>query len=116
MTATLLCNVDQAAWALGPAKSGKVGATFPLRLGDGLPAIQLVPGDCHDISTPFPPSVFQGTGEEPRQTLTLNIPEGVFSTFATLEDTARGLLAPRTPTSMTSGALPCVPPGTTPRS
>ena len=69
-----------------------MGEAFPLRLGDGLPAVQLVPGDCRDISTPFPPSVFQGTGEEPRQTLTLNIPEGVFSAFATLEDTVRGLL------------------------
>ena len=95
--ATLLSNVDNAAWSLGVGKQGKFVVTFPLRLSEGLPAIQLVPSDCRDITTPFPPSVFQGDGDEPRQTLILNISEEVFTAFATLEDTIRDLLRPLHP-------------------
>ena len=91
--ATLLCNVDNAAWTLGTGKQGKFVATFPLRRGNGLAALQLVPGDSHDISVPFPPSTFQDA-EEPRQTLTLNIPEDVFLAFAAVEDAVRDLLRP----------------------
>ena len=92
--ATLLGNVDNAAWSLGPPRNGKFVVTFPLRLGDGLAAIQLVPSDNREISIPFPPSTFQGSEDEPRQTLTLNIPDGVFLAFATLEDAVRELLRP----------------------
>ena len=92
--ATLLCNVDNTAWSLGAPRQGKFVATFPLRLGEGLAAIQLVPGDSREISIPFPPSTFQGDGDEPRQSLTLNIPDEIFLTFATLEDAVRELLRP----------------------
>ena len=71
--------------------------TFPLRLGNGLAALQLVPGDSQEISIPFAPTTFQGDADEPRQTLTLNIPEDVFLTFATVEDAARELLRPLHP-------------------
>ena len=95
--ASLLKNVDNAAWTLGTPRQGKFVTTFPLRLGGGFPALQLVSSDCRDITTPFPPSVFQGDGDEPRQGLTLNIPEEVFTAFATVEDAVRDLLRPSYP-------------------
>ena len=95
--ATLLRNVDNTAWNLGTPRQGKFACTFPLRLGEGLPAIQLVPGDSRDITVPFPPSAYQGEGDEPRQTLTLNILEEVFTAFATVEDAVRELMRPLYP-------------------
>ena len=95
--ATLLINVDNTTWSLGAGKQGKFVTTFPLRLGEGAGALQLVPGDSHEISLPFPPSTFQGSEDEPRQSLTLNIPEDVFVAFATVEDAVRELLRPLHP-------------------
>ena len=68
--ATLLRSVDNTTWSLSQGTQGKFATTFPLRLGEGVGALQLVPGDSHEISIPFPPSTFQGDGDEPRQTLT----------------------------------------------
>ena len=95
--AALLRNVDNTAWILGAGKPGKFVQTFPLRLGHGLAALQLAPSDCREVTVPFPPTTFQGDTDEPRQTLTLNIPEEVFMTFATVEDAVRELLRPQCP-------------------
>ena len=92
--AALLRDVDTTAWILGTGKQGKFVQTFPLRLGNGLAALQLVPSDSREISIPFPPTTFQGDTDEPRQTLTLNVPEDVFLAFATVEDAVRELLRP----------------------
>jgi len=95
--ATLLNNVDNKTWGLGLGKQGKFVTTFPLRLGDGVAALQLAPGDSTDITIPFPPSVFQGDGDEPRQTLVLNITDGIFTAFAQVEDAVRDLMRPLFP-------------------
>ena len=73
--ATLLNNVDNKTWGLGIGKQGKFCTTFPLRLGEGVAALQLVPGDSTEITIPFPPSVFQGIYAQPRQTPVLNVSE-----------------------------------------
>ena len=95
--AALLRDVDNTAWILGAARQGKFVQTFPLRLGSGTAVLQLVPGDSREVSIPFPPTTFQGDSEEPRQTLTLNVPEDVFLAFATVEDAVRELLRPQRP-------------------
>jgi hypothetical protein len=95
--ATLLSNVDNKTWGLGLGKQGKYCTTFPLRLGDGVAAVQLTPGDSKDITIPFPPSVFQGEGDEQRQTLVLNVTDEIFTAFAAVEDAVRDLMRPLFP-------------------
>ena len=97
--AALLRNVDNTAWILWAGKHGKFVQTFPLRLGNGLAVLQLVPSGSREVTIPFPPTAFQGDSEEPRQSLTLNVPEEVFMTFATVEDAVRELLRPQHPNS-----------------
>ena len=60
-------------------------------------ALQLTSGDSTDITIPFPPSVFQGEGDEPRQTLVLNVTEEIFTAFSTVEDAIRDLMRPLFP-------------------
>ena len=70
---------------LSTPTAGKLGMQFcSLRL-DGKPLILKLTG----LSVPFAPSVFQGTGQEPRQGILLNITQEIFDAFAAIEDFCR---------------------------
>ena len=94
--ATLLQDVDNSQWSVGLPRQGKYVTTYPLKLGDKVAAVQLVDSDSHEISTPFPPSCFQGD-EGARQGIAFNVPEEVFQRMATLEDSLCDALKPLHP-------------------
>ena len=94
--ATLLKDVNNSQWSVGLPRQGKYVVTYPLKLGEKAAAVQLVESDSHEISTPFPPSCFQGD-EGARQGIAFNIPEEVFQRMATLEDSLCEALKPLHP-------------------
>ena len=70
---------------LSTPTAGKLGMQFcSLRLDDK-PLILKLTG----LTVPFAPSVFQGTGQEPRQGILLNITQEIFDAFAAIEEFCR---------------------------
>ena len=67
-------------WTLCPfkAKDGQMQIAT-VRGSDGSwPAIQLLPMDCMgEITTPFAPSAYRGTGNEPRKGIVFQVPDAV---------------------------------------
>ena len=79
-------------WTTGPFK-GRDGQLqiASIRGRDGQwPMIQLLPSDCMgEITTPFAPSVYRGTVNEPRQGIVFSVPDAVLLALAQIEDWAQ---------------------------
>ena len=70
---------------LSAPTAGKLGMQFcSLRL-DSKPVVLKLTG----LTIPFEPSVFQGTGQEPRKSMLMNITQEIFDAFATIENFCR---------------------------
>ena len=79
-------------WTTGPfkAKDGQMQIAS-IRDRDGQwPQIQLLPMACMgEISIPFEPSVYRGTGNEPRKGIVFSVPDSVLLALAKIEDWAQ---------------------------
>ena len=65
------------AWTIGPmqVKNGQMSIAS-IKVNGETPAIQLLPKErMGEITTPFEPSIYRGTGQEPRKNILFAIPE-----------------------------------------
>jgi hypothetical protein len=79
-------------WTLRPfkAKAGQMLVAGILGKHGHWPAVQLLPADCMGaVTVPFPPSVYRGTGNEPRKGIMFMVPESVLLAIAAIEEWAR---------------------------
>jgi hypothetical protein len=82
---------------LSPPKDVQRGMRiYSLTLEDR-PLLLKLAGDMHSITVPFEPSVFNGTGDEPRKGIVFNITPELLEVVAQLEDTCRQLLGETIP-------------------
>ena len=82
---------DMANWTLGPPKSKNGQMTISSITGkDGWPSVQLLPRErLGEIYTPFEPSVYRGTGTEPRKGIVFAAPPDVLDGLRQIEDWAK---------------------------
>ena len=81
-----------------PALATKGGMKICNLTQAGKPVTVKLGQDLDDsITIPFAPSVFQGTGEEPRKGIVFNIPQDVFDAFAAVEEFCRKALEESNP-------------------
>ena len=90
---TLLRNAvaELGQWTLGPpkAKNGQM-AISSITGKTGWPSVQLLPRErLGEMSTPFEPSVFRGTGTEPRKGIVFAAPSDVLDDIQKIEEWAR---------------------------
>jgi hypothetical protein len=64
---------------------------------EGSPLLLKLAGDMQTLTVPFEPSVFNGTGDEPRKGIVFNITPEILEAVAQLEDTCRQLLGETIP-------------------
>ena len=78
-------------WSLGAPKSKNGQMTIQGIQGkDGWPSIQLVPKErMGEIVCPFEPSVFRGTGAEPRKGIVFTVPSDILADLQTIEEWAK---------------------------
>ena len=78
-------------WTLGPPKSKNGQMSIASIVAkDGWPSVQLLPRErLGEIQTPFEPSVFRGTGDEPRKGIVFAVPPDVLADIAKIEEWAR---------------------------
>ena len=79
-------------WTLGPfkAKDGQMQIATIRGKEGGWPAIQLLPMDhMGEVTTPFAPSVYRGTGNEPRKGIIFQVPDAVVLALCKIEDWAQ---------------------------
>ena len=85
-------------WALGPPKHNGQMSISRITCKAGRPIVQLLPRDRFgEIYTLFEPSVFRGTGSEPRKGIVFAAPEDVIDDIRKLEDWAKGQVASLNP-------------------
>ena len=93
MAPTLLSQAaaDPSAWGMGASRPGKFVTTIQLKYkGQQAPPVQLVPStEMGSVYTPFAPSVFHGTGQEPKQGICFTIPQEVADDMVLLEEAIR---------------------------
>ena len=82
---------EMAHWVLGPPKSKNGQMSISSITGkDGWPSVQLLPRDrLGEIYTPFEPSVFRGTGAEPRKGIVFAAPADVLDDLRQIEEWAK---------------------------
>ena len=90
---TLLRNAvaELGQWTLGPpkAKNGQM-AISSITGKTGWPSVQLLPRErLGEMSTPVEPSVFRGTGTEPRKGIVFAAPSDVLDDLRAIEDWAK---------------------------
>jgi len=79
-------------WTLRPfkAKAGQMQVAGILSKNGRWPVVQLLSTDYMGaVTVPFPPSVYRGTGNEPRQGIMFTVPDSVLLAFAAIEEWAR---------------------------
>ena len=79
-------------WTLGPfkAKDGQMQIATIRGKEGGWPAIQLLPMEhMGEVTTPFAPSVYRGTGNEPRKGIVFQVPDAVVLALCKIEDWAQ---------------------------
>ena len=79
-------------WTLGPPKqkNGQMSISSITGIDGAWPTLQLLPRErLGDIVVPFEPSVFHGTGTEPRKSILFAIPEDVLQDLKAIEDWAQ---------------------------
>jgi len=95
---TLLCDApaEMKQWTLGPPKSRNGQMSISTICGkDGWPSVQLLPRErLGDIYVPFEPSVFRGTGVEPRKGIVFAVPQDVLDDLRKIEDWAKQQISP----------------------
>ena len=86
-------------WTPGPLKKGKLQTTAQLlRQGQPTPLIRIAPLDPEDaIWIPFAPSVYKGTGAEPRKNIVFTVPDEVKRQIDRLEEAVKAALRPAFP-------------------
>jgi hypothetical protein len=94
MPAALL-EFDSSSLSLGLQRDVGPMTVIPVLTAEGqIPVLQALPKTrIGDINTPWEPSVFRGTGEEPRKTITFAIPDDVRSKFEAIEERVKKLLS-----------------------
>ena len=97
---TLLSDVpaELKQWSLGPPKQKNGQMSICSITGtDGWPSVQLLPRErLGDIHVPFEPSVFRGTGAEPRKGIVFSVPQDVLDDLRKIEDWAKAQISPST--------------------
>ena len=79
-------------WTLGPfkAKDGQMQIAGIRAKSGGWPMVQLLPMEhMGSITVPFAPSVYRGTGNEPRKSILFSVPDSVLLAIAQIEEWAR---------------------------
>ena len=78
-------------WVLGPPKSKNGQMSIcSITADQGWPSLQLVPKErLGELFTPFEPSVFRGTGTEPRKGIVFAAPSDVLDDLRAIEDWAK---------------------------
>ena len=77
--------------------SGKNGMKFAQITYQGRPLSIRLSDELDAIRVPFPPSVYNGDGNEPRKSIVYAIPEDVYAGFSELEDWCRQCLTDANP-------------------
>ena len=86
----LLSDAAAAKWTLGHTRSQVGEVSISPVTGTSL---QLLPRDrMGDITTPFEPSAFQGTGDEVRKGVLFSVPDDVYAGIAAIETWVQGAL------------------------
>ena len=86
----LLSDAAAATWILGHTASQVGEVSISPVTGNSL---QLLPRDrMGDITTPFEPSAFQGTGDEVRKGILFSVPDDVYAGIAAIEAWVQGAL------------------------
>ena len=84
---------NQAGWALSPPVPSKMMSIAYLRYEGTTPSIQLLPAaELGQVTTPFAPSAFKGTGAETRLGVMFTIPDSVAEDLRKVEATVRDQL------------------------
>lgn len=95
---TLIGDIDYAAWQLGAPKAAKQMSIAAVKVNGRVPRIQLLPKSAMGaIYIPFAPSVYGGSGSEPRKSIVFSLPDDVRRGFEALEEWAREALRPTMP-------------------
>jgi hypothetical protein len=82
---------------LSPPKDVQRGMRIYSLSMEDRPLLLKLAGDTQTITIPFEPSVFNGTGDEPRKGIVFNITPEILEAVAQLEDTCRQLLGETIP-------------------
>ena len=78
--ATLLSEAasNLAGWTVSPPTQAKAMQVAYVRLNGRSAALQVAPkSSLGQVTTPWPPSVYSGTGNEPMQTITFHVPDEI---------------------------------------
>ena len=97
---TLLSDAasNLAGWTVCPPTQAKTMQVAYVRLNGRSAALQLTPKDSlGQVSTPWAPSIFNGTGNEPRQTITFSVPDEIRQQMELIEEVVRGCLKQHMP-------------------
>ena len=93
--AQLLAGID--GLSLTAPRDGVAGMTFRGIQLNGQPLRIKLADDLESITLPFAPSVFKGTGDEPRKGIVFSVKPQVVEAMAVLEDACRQLLEDSNP-------------------
>ena len=97
---TLLSDAasNLAGWTVSPPTQAKAMQVAYVRLNGRSSPLQLAPKDSlGHVTTPWAPSVFNGTGNEPRQTITFTVPDEIRQQMELIEEAVRGCLKQHLP-------------------
>ena len=82
-----------AGWAVSPPSQAKAMQIAYVRLHGRSAVLQLAPKvSLGQVQTPWAPSVFNGTGNEPRQTITFSVPDEIRQQVELIEEAVRECL------------------------
>ena len=82
---------------LSPPKDVQRGMRIHSLSMEDRPLLLKLAGDMQTVTVPFEPSVYNGTGDEPRKGIVFNITPELLEVVAQLEDTCRQLLGETIP-------------------
>ena len=86
MTTLLAEAADAQAWAISAPRQGKAIQVSTATYKDKTAALLLTPrSELGSVTTPWPPNVFRGTGQEARQTITFEITPELYEQCQRLE-------------------------------
>ena len=97
---TLLSDAasNLAVWTVSRPTQAKAMQIAYVRLHGRSAVLQLASKDSlGQVSTPWAPSVFNGTGNEPRQTMTFSVPDEIRQQMELIEDAVRDCLKQHVP-------------------
>ena len=80
-----------------PTTAGKSGMKICNLTQEGKPVTVKLADDLKTVSTPFEPSVYQGTGQEARKGIVFSIPQDMFDALTIVEEFCRNSLEESNP-------------------